>query len=190
MKNGDGIYTTVILLTSTCLPPSAPGHLCCAQLPEPATLRPKVLPLGGPEPTSHHGQPPRKVKCGPGKGGRGQLPAGEGGGWKGTKETRSQARGGCVSGPWGCGGMTHLCGHKTWGIVHRREGCTPSLPAKGTWLILRIWLSFLLGFLPNEPLMLWPVGPRGPLALSFCLFISGTRGLQAAFDTGTAHPIQ
>ena len=74
------------------MPPSCvTGHLCRAQLPEPATLWPKALPLGGPGPSPHHGQPPRKVKCGPGKGGRGPLPAGEGGGWRRTKEAGSQA---------------------------------------------------------------------------------------------------
>ena len=70
------------------------GHLCRAQLPEPATLWPKALPLGGPEPSPHHGQPPRKVKCGPGKGGRGLLPAGEGGGWRGDQGGRKSAGGG------------------------------------------------------------------------------------------------
>nr|KAF6349741.1 phospholipid phosphatase related 2 [Myotis myotis] len=39
---------------------SVPGHLCRAQLPEPATLRPKALPLGEPGPSPHHGQSPRK----------------------------------------------------------------------------------------------------------------------------------
>ncbi|XP_064426732.1 phospholipid phosphatase-related protein type 2 isoform X2 [Mirounga angustirostris] len=36
------------------------GHLCRTQLPEPAALWPKALPLGGPGPSPHHGQPPRK----------------------------------------------------------------------------------------------------------------------------------
>lgn len=38
-------------------------------------------------------------------------------GGRGTKDAGSQATdwGGGSSGPWGCGGMTHLCEHKTWG---------------------------------------------------------------------------
>ncbi|XP_034513701.1 phospholipid phosphatase-related protein type 2 isoform X3 [Ailuropoda melanoleuca] len=36
------------------------GHLCRTQLPEPAALWPKALPLGGPGPSPHHGKPPRK----------------------------------------------------------------------------------------------------------------------------------
>lgn len=82
------------LQASTCPSHSVLGHMCRTQLPEPAALWPKALPLGGPGPSPHHGQPPRKVKCGPGKGGRGLIPAGEGGRWKGTKEAGSQARGG------------------------------------------------------------------------------------------------
>lgn len=64
------------------------------------------------------------------------------------------------------------------------------LPPKGTWLILKTCCLFHWALCPMSPLWLWPVGPRGPLAPSLCLFVSGTRGLQAAFDTGTAHPIQ
>ncbi|XP_058146132.1 phospholipid phosphatase-related protein type 2 isoform X3 [Dasypus novemcinctus] len=43
-----------------------PGHLRRAQLPEQATLWPEALPVGEPGPGPLRGQPPRKVKCGPG----------------------------------------------------------------------------------------------------------------------------
>lgn len=112
--------------------PLATGHLCRAQLPEPASLWPKALPLGGPEPNPHRGQPPRKVKCGPGKGGRGLLPAGEGGGWRGTKEGGSRAGGGGVSGPWRGRGITCLCGPGSWGSCPTEwKGVSP-LPLKET----------------------------------------------------------
>lgn len=47
-----------------------------------------------------------------------------------------------------------------------------------------------LGSMHFEPLVAVARVPRGPLAPPLRLFVSGTRGLQVAFDTGTAHPIQ
>lgn len=174
---------TVLASGFECTSPSAPGHLRCTQLPEPAALWPKVLPLGRPGPSPHHGQPPRKVKCGPGKGGRGLLPAGEGGGWRGTKEARNSGKRWGSLGPREVKGLLVFVDLGPGGQSHKIEECVMVNLENSSCL-------FHWALCPKSPSWLWPVGPRGPLAPSLCLFVSGTRGLQAAFDTGTAHPIQ
>lgn len=64
-----------------------------------------------------------------------------------------------------------------------------SLRPKGQRSATKLSLSVprALGCAPASP---GKAGSGGPLAPSLCLSVSGTRGLQAAFDTGTARPIQ
>lgn len=98
-------------------------------------------------------------------------------------------RGGRKSGKrWGSPGLGEVEGLLVFvdlgpgGQSHKIEGCVLINPENSR--------SFPPALCLMSPSWLWPVGPRGPLAPSLCLFVSGTRSLQAAFDTGTAHPIQ
>lgn len=69
------------------------------------------------------------------------------------------------------------------------EGCVPP-PSQGDMINPENSLPVPLGSMHFEPLVAVARVPRGPLAPPLRLFVSGTRGLQVAFDTGTAHPIQ
>jgi hypothetical protein len=159
LKNGEGVFIVLCcwFRASTCSCLSGLGHLCCAQFPEPTPLWSKALPLGGPEPGPHHGQPPRKVKCGSGKGARGLLRAGEGGGWRRPMEVGSQVRGvmrgrGATQ-PWG------WSPRKKATLLHGR--LHSSLPLKFTSLIWRSLLHFPWGRLTDQPFFvceLWAPG--------------------------------
>lgn len=183
MKNGPR--------ASTFFSPCVPGHLRRAQLSEPAALWPKALPLGGPGPSPHHGQPPRKVKCGPGKGGRGLLPAGKGCGWKRTKEARSQAKGfgvGRVLGPWGGGGMAHLCGHRSWEIVSPSRRVCHLSPCQGNMVSPENLFHWALYPMSSSCCGQQAQGAASPILLPLCLRNPRPAG-RIRHRHGSPHPV-